>query len=170
MKAEHINPFILSTINVFSTTLSCPLQRGQIYTKQQAQPEHEVSGIIGLSGKASGMVVLTLNREVALRAARALLGDGIQEINSDVADVIGELTNMIAGGAKGQLEQFEMSVSLPSVIMGKNHVIQFPSNATPICIPFDSPWGPVCLQVSILEVPNGVSGYTSRPPERAMVG
>jgi chemotaxis protein CheX len=157
MKADYINPFLSATVHVFSKMLSCPLERGEPYLKNRTQPTYEISGIIGLSGNALGTVVLSLAREVALHAAEHVLQNHFEAINADVVDLIGELTNMIAGSAKAQLEQYEMNVSLPSVISGKNHIVQYPSNAVPICVPFDSPWGPVCLEVSLIEKKN-VSG------------
>ena len=74
MKAEYINPFISSITTVFATMLNCELTRGKIYLKSETSPEHEISGIIGLSGKAAGTVVLSLNHNTAISAAEALLG------------------------------------------------------------------------------------------------
>ena len=48
-------------------------------------------------------------------------------------------------------------VQRSSVIVGRNHVIEFPSKVRPICIPFDSPWGPICLEVSLEETPQAVA-------------
>jgi chemotaxis protein CheX len=151
MNVDYINPFLAATTHVFSKMLSCPLKRGAPYLKDRTQPTHEVSGIIGLSGKALGTVVLSLSREVAIRAAEHVLQSHYDAIDADVVDLIGELTNMIAGSAKAQLDQYELSLSLPNVISGKNHIVQFPSNAVPLCVPFDSPWGPICLEVSLIE-------------------
>jgi chemotaxis protein CheX len=151
MKVEYINPFLTSTISVFDTMLGCALTRGTPYVKSGAQPEHEVSGVIGLSGKARGTVVLGLGRESALNAAEALLQERPPEINADVTDAVGELANIIAGGAKAQLEHLAMSVSLPTVITGKHHCVEFPSTVTPICIPFESEWGPVTVEVGLSE-------------------
>ncbi len=151
MNVEYINPFVSSTITVFAKMLSCKLTRQQLRMKTRSQPDHEISGIIGLSGNASGIVVLSVSRDVAFSATEAMLGERPENIDADVADVVGELTNMVAGSAKTQLEQFEMSVGLPTVITGRNHVVNFPSKATPICIPFKSLWGPLCLEVSLVE-------------------
>ncbi|MBC8351607.1 MAG: chemotaxis protein CheX [Planctomycetes bacterium] len=159
MKAEYINPFVTSTVNVFSTMLDCALERDPLCTKASFAPLHEVSGIIGLSGKAAGTVVLSLCREVALQATAALLlGERPTEIDADVIDAVGELANMIAGNAKIHLEELSMSVSLPSVICGKNHSLTFPSQATPIIIPFRSPWGPLSIEVGLVEVLESCSG------------
>jgi len=152
MNVEYINPFLTSTISVFDTMLNCKLERGAPYLKSGVQPQHEVSGVIGLSGKAQGTVVLELSREAALSATEAMLQERPAEINGDVTDAIGELVNMIAGSAKAKLEHLSMSVSLPTVITGKNHCVEFPTKVTPICIPFTSPWGDICLEVGLCEI------------------
>jgi chemotaxis protein CheX len=151
MKVEYINPFLTSAISVFNTMLGVKLIRGEPFLKNGAQPNHEVSGMIGLSGSAKGMVVLSMSREAALGAASRMLGETCRDINSDVADAVGELTNMIAGSAKAKLEHLCMSVSLPTVITGKAHCIDFPKNTMPICIPFDCEWGSVAVEVGIVE-------------------
>jgi len=168
MSGEHapvnvdcINPFLTSTINVFRTMVGCELTRGEPFRLKGAQPAHEISGIIGLSGKAIGTVVLSLGRRVALSATGAMLGETPPDLNADVVDAIGELTNIIAGGAKAQLEQFEMSVTLPSVIMGRNHTVAFPRGITPIAIPFNCEWGPVCVQVGLCEKERFFSNFNT---------
>ena len=157
MKAEYINPFVSSIINVFKIMLDCDLCRGALALKTSSQPSHEISGIIGLSGKAKGTVVLSLDREAALQAAAHLLGERPADINAEVTDAIGELTNMIAGQAKAQLEHLAMSISLPTVITGTGHHIDFPSHATPITVPFTSAWGDVILEVGLCEEPGNES-------------
>ena len=76
---------------------------------------------------------------------------GATRINADVIDAVGELTNMIAGGAKAQLERFEMNLSIPNVITGKGHTVEFPRDATPVCIPFDCPWGLITVEFGLVE-------------------
>ncbi len=151
MQVEYINPFVRSVLSVFSTMANCTLTRGQPFIKDSHQPMHEVSGIIGLSGKAKGTVVLSLDREAAMRATEALLGERPSSIDADVTDAIGELTNMIAGNAKAQLERYALSVSLPTVITGKGHCIDFPKDAPAICIPFDCEWGTITVEVGLVE-------------------
>jgi chemotaxis protein CheX len=151
MKAEHINPFLSAAVNVFSTMVNCSLTRGQPFLKGGSQPEYEVSGIVGLSGRAKGTIVLSLCREAALAVASAMLGEPVPEIGADVCDAVGELTNMIAGSAKAQLENLALTVSLPSVITGRGHSVDFPRHVTPICIPFESPWGAITVEVGLAD-------------------
>jgi chemotaxis protein CheX len=165
MKVEFINPFLTSAVSVFNTMLGVALTRDEPFLKENTQPNHEVSGIIGLSGKAKGMVVLSMSREVALSAAGIMLGERPKEINADVSDAVGELTNMIAGAAKAQLEYLKMDVSLPTVITGKTHCIEFPKKAMPICIPFDCKWGSVAVEVGIVEDATVPLCHAEDPPD-----
>lgn len=102
------------------------------------------------------MVVLSLSDEVALKATSAMLLCETTEINADVIDAVGELTNMVAGAAKAELAEYEMQVSLPNVITGVEHDIRFPSNVTPICVPFTTDWGDLMLEVGLAPAPEPV--------------
>jgi len=152
MQVEYINPFIASLNNTFLTMLQCEVRRGEISLKDDSSPKYEISGIIGLSGKAIGTVVLSLSEAVALKAASTMLLSERTEIDADVVDAVGELTNMVAGGAKAELEEYEMMVSLPNVVTGRDHNIRFPSDVAPICVPFQTQWGPLSVEVGFAPV------------------
>ena len=156
MRVEFINPFIASLANAFRTMLGCEVRRGHVALKDCHAPAYEVSGVIGLSGGAIGTVVLSLSEPVALKAASTMLMCETTEINADVCDAVGELTNMVAGGAKAKLEEYHLMVSLPSVITGRNHSVRFPSSVPPICVAFNTDWGPLSLEVGLAPVPEPV--------------
>lgn len=151
MKAEYINPFVSAAVEVFSTMLGCELKRGALSLKQNFQPSHELSGIIGLSGKASGTVVVSLDRDVAISATEIMLGQRPDSINNDVIDAVGEVTNMIAGKAKAGLAHLAMNLALPTVITGHNHTIRFGSTAQTICIPYSCRWGELSVEVGLVD-------------------
>ncbi len=151
MRIEFINPFVKATLDVFHTMLGCALTRGPLSVKHEHTPAYEVSGIIGLSGACRGMIVVSVGRDTAIAAAEVMLGLRPEGLDADVMDAIGELTNMIAGAAKTQLEEHRLTIGLPMVICGKAQAIAFPSQATPIIIPFESQLGPVCVQVGLVE-------------------
>ena len=164
MKVEYINPFLTATISAFQTMLGCTLTRGAIYIKNGSRPEHEVSGMIGLSGEAQGTVVLSMSCEAAVNVAETLLGERPDGIDEDVTDAVGELTNIIAGGAKAQLEHLHLSVSLPTVVTGKHHCIQFPKEVAPICIPFDSGLGSVVVEFGLTAHDTAPADKSSQAP------
>jgi chemotaxis protein CheX len=152
MRVEYINPFIAALRNAFLTMLGCEVRRREVSLKNDVAPKFDVSGIIGLSGQAIGTVVLSLSEQVALKAASTMLMCETTEINADVVDAVGELTNMVAGAAKAKLEEYHLAVTLPSVITGRNHAVRFPSDVTPICVHFDTDWGPLALEVGLAPV------------------
>ena len=147
MNIELINPFVTSTHSVFSTMLGCTLDRGELRIASNFHPQHEISGIIGLSGDSSGSVVVSMESNVALQASAVLVGEAADEVNEFVIDTVGELTNMIAGQAKCKLKSPSMEIALPTVIVGKNHMIRFGSDIQPITIPFECEWGKISIEV-----------------------
>ncbi len=157
MKAEWINPFMFSLANAFETMLGCHVERGSLKLRNGSADLHEISGMIGLSGHVAGMAVLSLARNVALKAASGLLMIEAEQINEEVIDAVGELTNMVAGAAKSQMGPYEVSIGLPSVITGRGHYVRFPSNVTPIVVPYETDWGPLTLEVGLAAMPAAVA-------------
>ena len=151
MKAEYINPFVEASVNVFATMLNCSAKRTGLDICDTYTPDYEVTGVIGLSGRASGNVVVSFETELALAATEAMLGEPYTSVDDDVVDAIGEITNMIAGNAKAVLEHLEMTLALPSVIVGKNHTLRFPSAVKPIVLSFESPLGKFNIKVGLSE-------------------
>ena len=149
MNVSYINPFITATTNVFKTVLDCDIERQRLSLKESSAPSFEVSGVIGLSGKAAGAVVLSVSLPVAFKLVEVMLDVRVHEINSDVVDAVGELTNMIAGGAKTSLSHYELSISLPTVFTGRSRSIEFPRNVCPLSIFFETPWGPMAVEVGL---------------------
>jgi chemotaxis protein CheX len=151
MRAEFINPFVTATVNVFQTMLGTTLTRGAIGVRAADASPQEVSGLIGLAGRYQGMVVVGLSSPTAMQIAQTMLGSPVTEVNADVTDAVGEITNMIAGAAKSKLEEYKLSIGLPTVICAPSLSITFPSGSTPLVIPFDSQLGRICIEVGLVE-------------------
>ena len=126
------------------------LIREQPFIRKDFASQHEVTGLIGLSGKTTGTVAVSLPRDMAIAVTEKLLGERPDEIDARVVDAIGEMTNVIAGGATAHLEHLQLSLGLPTVILGRLTRIAFPSRATPIAIPFRSQLGPVVVEIGIV--------------------
>ena len=152
MRAEHINPFFKSLSDTFATMLGCQTRRGPVTLAAPGSRPFPISAVIGLSGKAVGAVVINLSEELALKAASAMLMTECATVDADVIDAVGELANVVAGQAKAQLEEYELSVSLPSVILGAGHEIRFPTDAPAVSAPFDTDFGPMRLEVGMAAV------------------
>jgi chemotaxis protein CheX len=73
----------------------------------------------------------------------------IKIIGPEVADAIGEIANIIAGNAKQHLTQYNLSISLPKVIMGKDHKVASQRGVPTIVVPFQSTLGEFAMEVSL---------------------
>ncbi len=144
---DYINPVIAGLEDAFQTMLDCKIERTGLGLMDNNLALHPVSGIIGISGKGVGTIVLSMSESVALKAASTMLMTELKEVDDDVLDAVGELTNMVCGGAKAKLAQFSLSMSLPNVLCGKECRLHFPQKSHPISIPFKSPWGSLALQI-----------------------
>ncbi|GHT32967.1 chemotaxis protein CheX [Planctomycetales bacterium] len=147
VRVEFINPFIIAVTKTLETMVGCKVQREAPQLKKNPQTLFPISGIIGLSGTVVGTVVFTMSKELALRFASSLLMEECTELNADVFDAVGELTNIIAGNAKAQLEEYNLTLSLPNVINGEATELRFPENCQPITIPFNTDIGPFAVEI-----------------------
>jgi len=100
--------------------------------------EWDISAIIGLTGEARGAVVISMKQDLAIKLTTILTGNDYNSLDDDVIDAIGELINIIAGNVKQELEEaFRLVISLPTIVRGKEHSINWTDNQTRvICIPF----------------------------------
>ena len=104
--------------------------------------------IIGLSGTVRGAVALLLPTETAHAVVGRMLMTDQPQDDADVSDAIGEIVNMIAGAAKAQLEGHCVSISVPTVVRGKQSMVDYPRGSVTVAIPFDSELGTFSLNVS----------------------
>jgi chemotaxis protein CheX len=87
-----------------------------------------VTGMIGVYGKVSGFVTVNMAERVAIRAVGGLLQEEFNQLNSQVVDGTGEITNLIVGGIKSQLASSKWAfsqITVPSVIVGKGYSIAY---------------------------------------------
>lgn len=147
MKVEFINPFIVATCRVFDTMIGITAEREKPYLRKSEETHEGLIGVIGLTGRATGTAAVLVSSQTAINICERLLGSRPPGVDADVVDSVGELINMIAGNAKAQLEEYELSISLPSIIRGKDHAIEFPHDIQPVCIPFQTAAGPLQVQI-----------------------
>lgn len=162
MDARYVNPFIASVKHVFQTMLGTAIKVGRPYIIQaHHEPGADISAVIGLSGDAVGCVVLTFPMQTGLQAASQFAGMTLDERSPDLADALGELANMVAGYAKAQMEGMEISISLPSVVIGREHVVSQSKQSPRLALPCDSPFGRFHVEIVVLSDMNAPS---RRPP------
>ena len=151
MKAEFINPFLISLMNVLSTMSSIQLTPKKPMLKKGAEAKGDVSGLIGLTTpNLKGSLSVTFEKKLALMTMKKMVGEMHQTIDADVIDMVGEITNMVAGGAKRLLSEqgFDFDMATPMVVSGENHTIRHQSKDKIVLIPLSSDYGYVYLEIS----------------------
>lgn len=151
MDTKLINPFINATLNVLETMAFTKPETGKPYLKKDDVAQGDVSGVIGFTGETNGTVTITFNELCILKIVSNMFGEEMKEINSEIADAVGELTNMISGQARKELEELGKvySGAIPSVISGKNHKLESMTKGPKIVIPFKTDTGSFTIEVAL---------------------
>lgn len=152
MDTTYIIPFIKSTKNLFETMLQLPVEVEAPALKAANSPSFDVSGIIGMSGDVEGAVVLSFPIATAERVVSLFTGTPMAHTHEDFADAVGELVNMVSGGAKAQFTGKAVSISCPSVVIGADHVVTGRKDVVCIVIPCRCDCGDFAVEVSIRQI------------------
>lgn len=138
MNADFINPFLNATVNVLSMMAFVKPTAGKPFIKKDKKAHGDISGVIGMTGSTKGVVVISLSKEAAIRIVSSMLGEEHTELDEGVSDAIGEITNMISGDARRELaaKGYIFEAGLPSIIIGKDHVIESITKSPTVAIPF----------------------------------
>jgi len=162
MDPAFLVPFISSIQNVFSTMLQLQVTIGDPSLKNDPVPNFDISGIIGMSGDVTGTVVISFPSATAEGVVGLFTGTKMAATDADFADAIGELVNMVCGGAKGQFQGTKrVSISCPSVVIGPNHAIARQKDIPCIVIPCSTDCGDFVIEVAIRENSPAAAGAAS---------
>ncbi|MFI5379149.1 MAG: chemotaxis protein CheX [Tepidisphaerales bacterium] len=146
-----IVPFVNSVRSVFSTMIGMATVLDRPHVKTQPGPTYDVSSIIGFSGDVIGSVVVSFQKSAAEKLVEAFAGAPIEFGTPDFADAVGELANMIAGGAKKYLGNLA-TITVPNVVIGSGHTIARLSGVPCIVIPCRTDVGAFAVEISIKQL------------------
>jgi chemotaxis protein CheX len=123
---------------VFSSMLACKIKPVEEYSAPQEVPHDGVVSVVGLTGAWVGNGYLTCTAPTASLLASRFLMTEVDGVNDEVLDALGELTNMIVGGAKNNLEEHlgAMQLSIPTVVCGtaiRSHLVKSEIAQTVVC-------------------------------------
>mgnify|MGYP006148714287 CR=1 FL=1 len=119
--------------------------------KQGEVAKGDVSGLIGMvSDQAKGSLSITFEGKLALATMKKMVGEAPDEINEEITDLVGEITNMVTGGAKRMLSEkgFEFDMATPMVVSGINHTINHKAEGPIVIIPLSSEYGKAYIEFS----------------------
>lgn len=147
-KQDFTIPFVNSVRNVFTKMVRVETQIDKPREKTPQEPAHDVSAIVGMSGDVSGSVIVSFDLQSAMKIVEAFVSMPLEPANPDFADAIGELANMIAGGAKKDLG-VTVNITVPSVVIGAGHHIAQLKNASCRVMDCKTSMGNFSVEVSV---------------------
>lgn len=146
--------FVESVQNAFETMVFMNASCGEQVKQGNDAPSADISGTIGLSGSSCcGILAVAFKMEMAEKVFRSMMmmGEGDEVNRDELKDAVGELANMIAGGAKARLqnEGFDCNLGLPTVVIGIDHRLESPADAAVCTIPVSTDSGAFFIKIAV---------------------
>ncbi len=150
MDVEIINCFLDSTINVLTTMAMIDAKPGKPQIKMESAAKGDVTGMIGIVGEGvKGSLAISFEEKTILHVVSQMFGEPITELDDSVNDAVGEITNIVTGGAKKTLSEkgYKFQMAIPTTIAGKQHVISHKSTGPIIIVPFNTEAGKFFIEI-----------------------
>ncbi|WP_119396167.1 chemotaxis protein CheX [Salinibius halmophilus] len=151
MNVEFINPFLASFIDVMSTMAMVPVQPDKPKLKADARAAGVLTGFIEMKGpQVQGSLAISFDRPLIEAVFTNMLGEPEADLDKELRDLVGEITNMLTGGAKMRLAEkgYDFELAQPKIIDGEEHYIMHFSPQRVICIPIAGEAGKAMLEIS----------------------
>ena len=149
--ATELAPFLGSVQNVFGVMLQTEVEQIAVEKLEAGSTDLvSSSAVIGLKGTDSWTLTLVIPAETGKRITQRFLQTEEDLPEGDISDALGELANMVAGGAKAQLssERNEnISITLPTVVTGSNYKLDHPAACKEAKIRYVSDLGDFAMDV-----------------------
>jgi chemotaxis protein CheX len=161
----NLQPLIVSSINrsvlnVFSTMLGVELGAGEASVEHSTPDANDgVVSFIGVAGTWAGTGSVFCSPALACRVCSLMLMTEATSVDEDVLDAVAELTNMIVGNVKTDLEAEvgPLGLSIPTVVFGRNFKTKSAGGAEWIVMRF--PWEGEILLVKVCLAPHEKSAH-----------
>jgi CheY-specific phosphatase CheX len=144
-----------AVLEVFQSMLSLDVGIETSPAALPPDPEGEVIGSVGFIGEATGVICLNAEVGLARTLTSRLLGIPPAEVdNGDMLnDVIGELSNMVAGYVKSRLCDGGLSCTLtiPSIVRGQQLSVEGPIQVTRTVLGFRTGNQPFLVEILFKE-------------------
>ncbi|MHC1728879.1 MAG: chemotaxis protein CheX [Syntrophobacteraceae bacterium] len=125
---------------------------GKPFLKSNGQASGDVSAIIGFTGAVRGSMALIFTESCLKTIASSLFGEVFDQINEEVKDAAGEVSNMICGDARRRLSEAGINLKggIPAVVSGRHHSVEHNVPGPSLAIPFETPGGNFIVEVAFL--------------------
>jgi chemotaxis protein CheX len=119
--------------------LGLDLEPKEPYGKEGRKTTADVTGVIGFTGDRRGTMAFSTSTSGAVAIYARLMNERFNGIAPEIIDATGELTNIISGQARKELEKegLHLTAHVPMVFVGNNIEISYITRGAITCIPFE---------------------------------
>jgi len=163
MKPEYTHSFVTAAIATISTMAGTVPTAGEPFLKSHKRTYGPVTGIIGLGGTiVAGNMAISFDEPCILGIVGRIFMDECSAIDDDIVDVVGELTNVIAGGAKRELAELGLlfDMATPLIIRGQGVEIAQFARADITVMPFETEFGSFVIESSLAPVSDSEGNFS----------
>src|SRR5262249_26553704 len=142
-----------SAANVFAPMLGQDLPQGEVSVEHGApEPNDGVVSFIGIAGTWAGTGSICCTPALACRICSQMLMTDAVAVDAEVLDAVAELTNMIIGSVKTDLEQHlgPLGLSIPTVVYGRNFKTKSAGQNEWVVINYLCDGEPLCVKLSLV--------------------
>lgn len=147
IKLTH--PFTNAASEVFKHMLGIETSIGEPYLKNDANATYRTSGIVDFYGKVRGSIVLSFDERGLDDLIQSFVGQKVRRDSSSFSDAVGELANMVAGGAKGRLGGVT-GISTPRVFVNRSISIEGVESGPNLVVPCQTLFGAFTVEMYIV--------------------
>lgn len=136
---QLLNPFISATLECLTQMAGMSPERKRVFIKTDPMMHGYITGIIGMSNGITGSCSVSFPADLARHIVGKFMGEDPGNLTDEmVSDGIGEVANMVAGGAKRQFanSEYRFDISTPTVIMGAPTALYNPAETISIACEF----------------------------------
>ncbi len=150
MDATLVNPFIEGTLHILDTTAFVKVKPEAPFFKKNRNAYGDISGFIEISGDLSGTAAISFSKKSILGIVSAMFGEEMTEINEEINDAVGEISNMVAGHVTTKIAEMgkKVSVKFKEIKLGNDAVIEHVEGGDHVlALPFKTTKGQVVVEV-----------------------
>ncbi len=150
MDEKFINPVLKAVVNILQTMAQITPQPGKPEIKSDDVSRGVISGFIDLAGSnARVSVAVTFSKEAILDIGSRMMHMELKEVDEIITDLVGEMANMVAGGAKANLQEagYDFDLTLPSIVVGDAHQVKHSVEGVTLIMPFSIEAGQFYVEV-----------------------
>jgi len=150
MDAALVNPFVEGTLHILETTAFVKVKPETPFLKKDRIAQGDISGVLEISGDLSGSAAISFSEKSILGIVSAMFGEDMVEINDEINDAVGEISNMIAGHATTKIAEMgkKIKVKFKEVKIGRDVLIEHIEEGQHVlALPFKTTKGKVVIEV-----------------------